>query len=201
MIKDFVKKTFEKIEEYREWNARVESEKTKYLELKKKNDSIEAEFSDRDNVLIEREKSIIERERQIEDSIDRTRLKLETSIEEINEQIKLGQIEDSNLSIDIEERKHSIVKINKEIEQINNEKEKADRDLEGVMSKIASMKIKEKLQERKNKELEKEFDRVSDILRNKQAEIKEIGKREEDLKLYEKRIQRYYDEAGIKIKI
>ena len=198
---DFVKKTFDKIEEFRAWNAKAEMEKNRYEELKKKNDSIEAEFSERDNALIERKKSITDIERQIEDSIDRTRLKLETSIEEINEQIKLGQIEDSNLSIDIEERKHSIVKINKEIEQINNEKEKADRDLEGVMSKIASMKIKEKLQERKNKELEKEFDRVSDILRNKQAEIKEIGKREEDLKLYEKRIQRYYDEAGIKIKI
>ena len=198
---DFVKKTFDKIEEFRAWNAKAEMEKNRYEELKKKNDSIEAEFSERDNALIERKKSITDIERQIEDSIDRTRLKLETSIEEINEQIKLGQIEDSNLSKDIELKHREIIKLDKAIERTREEKDKADINLEDVRVKIVQMKTKEQSQDKKNKELEEDFDRVSNILRNKQEEIKDINKRQQDLELYEKRIQRYYDEAGIKIKI
>lgn len=200
-MNDFVKKTFDKIEEFRAWNAKAEMEKNRYEELKKKNDSIEAEFSERDNALIERKKSITDIERQIEDSIDRTRLKLETSIDEINEQIRLGQIEDSNLSQEMERKQGIIKDLQKDLDRIVNEKGKADRDLEEIISKISSMKTKDKLQRDKNKELEKDFEKVAENLRNKQKEIKDIGKREQDLKLYETRIQRYYDEAGIKIKI
>jgi len=198
---DFVKKTFEKIDEYKKWNALSEAERVKYEELKKKNDSIEAGFAERENDLVEREKSINERERQLEASIDRTRLKLETSIEEINEQIRLGQIEDSNLSKSIEEKQKEIEGLKKNTDLFRNEKEKALRDLEGIKDKIASLKLKERLQADESRNLEKEFDKVSENLRKKQEEIKDIGKRQEDLKIYEKRIQRYYDEAGIKIKL
>ena len=198
---DFVKKTFEKIEEYREWNARVENEKTKYLELKKKNDSIEAAFSERDNAIIEREKSIIERERQIEDSIDRTRLKLETSIEEINEQIRLGQIEDSNLSKEIEAKTKTIEDLKKDIDKVSNEKKKIERDYEATNERINALKAQEKLHTEKNAHLEKDFETVFKNLLKKQEEIKDINQRQNELKLFEKRIQRYYDETGIKIKI
>jgi len=200
-MNDFVKKIFDKIEEFKTWNARVESEKTKYQELKTKNDFIENGYSERENALTEKEKDITKREKQIEDSIDRTRLKLETSIDEINEQIRLGQIEDSNLSQEMERKQGIIKDLQKDIERIRDEKKKEERDYKLLREENISVKSKNEEMDRKNRELDREFEIVADNLRSKQLEIKDIGKREQDLKLYETRIQRYYDEAGIKIKI
>lgn len=198
---DFVKKTFDKIEEFKIWNAKVELEKTKYQDLKSKNEQIEAGYAEKEKILSDKEADISKRERQIEDSIDRTRLKLEVSIEEINAQIANGKKEIESLNLSISEKENKIEDLERDVNKAQEEKNDIYKSIEEVRDVLNILYSEERMLQAKNKELETNYEKVAENLRNKQKEIKDISQRQNDLRLYESRIQRYYDEAGINIKL
>lgn len=198
---NLIQKTFQKIDEYKNANALAEQAKIKLAGILSQIETIEKQQVDRIKEAYLRIKKAEEMEKIASASINRTEFKLERSIEDLNKEIldKKKAITD----LIIEETEH-----NKITEESKKNKEKSENDAkkslaiyQEITAHIEEMKKEDQRLMDRNKNLESVYAEELIKLENARKENAEMSKRKQDLDLYARRIQRYYDEAKINIKI
>lgn len=198
---NFVKKTFEKIDEYKKANALAEQAKNRLADLKCQIQKIEKELKSMENVISEKENNVKEREDAIIVSENTTIKNLRIVSGKLNETIII--LEKKIVDLD-KEKTIAITEFEKASYNLSNKNDEYDNcvikldeiKLEIIIAKKKLRDAKEDTE--KAKSLKDKTNEETELLRKESAEIIE---RKTELDLYARRIQRYYDEVKISIKI
>jgi len=198
---NLLQKAYKKIQEYNDWNIKAESEKLRFqnlsssiLSLQKEKDELEKE--------IDALKAF--KAKEFTDYID----ELEDSDAKINEmQNELIRVDSALVNAKLG--------LGADIEKLKKEKEDIEKILEPLRKEVADLNKKNSA----NKEevellktditgLQKTAVELVRAIKNSQDELRQAGEtiaaareRQKELEIYERRIQRYYKEANLKIKI
>ena len=198
---DIVKKGFERVDELREINAAVERAKTLHDYWLKRGEERRQDFEEREKFLSGWASELESKAHLIEDSVNRVQVKFELSEDEMNKRIHdkidtLNHIQSAidNAKVQSEKEQAHAHQIGRNLKRLLEQQDelfgviKTQRDENEALSKH-KLYLKQKIEDSK------------ELLEKTIKEIKVYEFRKIDLDIYARRIQKYYDEAGLKIKI
>ena len=198
---NLLQKAYSKIQEFKDWNIKVEAEKIKFQDLTTKN----KELINHNSSLEKESASAVAKFNLIIDEEQKELAELDRKID--GEKAELAKSEKTNTP-KIKDTEKSLAKKSAELAKILSDIKVAKDEFEKISSDVSSAEEEKELVRKDIESLSKmslalseEIKSLQDALRDAGTTIAFAREREKELGIYERRIQRYYDEAGLKLKI
>ena len=205
---DILQKAYAKIEEFRKWNNLAESAKLNYEIVAKQVDETSRLISIKEKELekitqdFNAKKEALEAELLIiQNKISKSKSDFIQIDKENSDKIKNSSKEVESLEKKEKELKESTNLLDTKNSTLGKDRDSLKEEMEFIKSNIKNL---EKMSSALNAEIEesqKELREATETIEIARERMKAVEKRESDLGIYERRIQKYYNEANLNIKI